>query len=399
MSDITTLYERLREGVALRSDDAGIRIVAEYEPAGGPGTKVFPPTYPDGGYLIEDRYDEEGRTREVVILDSFQSQANRCEDALLAEIDDGNLSLTLLETAAKVHGAEFRVTSLGAPHRWPDGYFRKSCDAAGVFFDETKAGQALLAAAPSNARSLFEHVPSDLVFGYWISYPGTKDREVRPRVTGDKSVRLARSYTSELVGMDPRVGKRQAVRLDPYNLSDGGGTDKEKGDTNEEKTDPKLSEVGLGNIIAGKRGEKPPPPGAAIAFAQRRAYLGFAPLARLRFPTPDGDRRPDVDAAGRAVLAALGLLADRLAFARPELFLRSGCSLLLGSEKIAFVGAGGHSDEISLDRGSARDLFDHAVARAADAGLDFATEPVSLQPGPELTSLLEKHFAHLSAED
>jgi CRISPR-associated protein Csb1 len=81
------LYERLAEAASGLSADGAIRIVARYEPVAGAEAPVAPPTVKlkesDGpGQLFEDRWVGGHRTR-VVLLDQRQSQANRCETALL----------------------------------------------------------------------------------------------------------------------------------------------------------------------------------------------------------------------------------------------------------------------------------------------------------------------------
>ena len=38
---------------------AAFRCVTDYQPAGGPGDKVFPPTYEGGKYATEERIDPE----------------------------------------------------------------------------------------------------------------------------------------------------------------------------------------------------------------------------------------------------------------------------------------------------------------------------------------------------
>ena len=56
---------------------AAYRCVTDYQPAGGPGDKVFPPTYEGGKYATEERVDpDSGEIRQCVLLDSVQSQAN-----------------------------------------------------------------------------------------------------------------------------------------------------------------------------------------------------------------------------------------------------------------------------------------------------------------------------------
>jgi CRISPR-associated protein Csb1 len=76
--DAEGFYGDLRSAVALAGERAVLRVKATYQPAGGLGSKVFPPTYPsqDGRpYVIESRMVG-GEKREDVLLDSVPSQAN-----------------------------------------------------------------------------------------------------------------------------------------------------------------------------------------------------------------------------------------------------------------------------------------------------------------------------------
>ena len=108
--------------------DAAIRRLQRLQPVGGPGDKIFPPTYPPERRGAPPRHVFERRRidgEEVwcVLVDSVQSQANRLEEALLAvaeeEIDD--LSVPLPYVTVDFQGKELeplkRVTSLDAPHR------------------------------------------------------------------------------------------------------------------------------------------------------------------------------------------------------------------------------------------------------------------------------------------
>lgn len=61
---------------------AAFRAVTRLEPAGGPGDKVFPPTYQGGQYHLENRRVGDAELP-TVVLDSVQSQANRMELARL----------------------------------------------------------------------------------------------------------------------------------------------------------------------------------------------------------------------------------------------------------------------------------------------------------------------------
>jgi CRISPR-associated protein Csb1 len=92
------------------------------------------------------------------------------------------------------------------------------------------------------------------------------------------------------------------------------------------------------------------------------------------------------------VLAATALLGDRLAFAAPSIFLRSGCSLVPLREELAWVGYGGSVQSMELGVTDALGLFELAVHRADEVGFPWMTDPVLLEPGPELARLLEKSF-------
>jgi hypothetical protein len=95
------IYEELLSAAAFEGDRAGLRIVATYEPTGGPGSRVFPPTYPQPRpdavkYLIESRRVD-GVERDDVVLDGTASQANRAEEALLRARRSGETEIPLLE--------------------------------------------------------------------------------------------------------------------------------------------------------------------------------------------------------------------------------------------------------------------------------------------------------------
>src|SRR5258707_8562975 len=79
------LQEVVRSGAAARSRVA-------LQPAGGEGTKVFPPTYAGAVYATEKRrLPGHEDPVDCVLLDSVQSQANRMEEALQQAIDSGRL--------------------------------------------------------------------------------------------------------------------------------------------------------------------------------------------------------------------------------------------------------------------------------------------------------------------
>src|SRR5438067_7379924 len=92
---MTLTLKRLREAVA---KDAAIRRVQRLQPAGGPGDKIFPPTYPGERSTDPARHSFEmrrigGKDVRCVLIDSVQSQANRLEEALLSAIRAGRLRM------------------------------------------------------------------------------------------------------------------------------------------------------------------------------------------------------------------------------------------------------------------------------------------------------------------
>ena len=83
----TTVFAELLAAAGFDGNRAALRVRARYEPVGGPGSRVFPPTYPPQAgsstpYLFERRWVD-GRERPDVVLDAVPSEANRAEEALL----------------------------------------------------------------------------------------------------------------------------------------------------------------------------------------------------------------------------------------------------------------------------------------------------------------------------
>ncbi len=110
-------FERLRKAVG---EDAAIRRVRRLQPAGGPGDKMFPPTYPGEGRNPSPRHVFErrrigGQNVLCVLVDSVQSQANRLEEALKAARQDGKVSFPAITVDfAGTEVADIgRITTLG----------------------------------------------------------------------------------------------------------------------------------------------------------------------------------------------------------------------------------------------------------------------------------------------
>lgn len=371
---VEALYGELVSAVSLAGDRAVLRVSGRYEPAGGSGSKVFPPTYParpgESPYLVEARRVD-GQSRSDVVLDSVPSQANRAEEALLRARRSGRVELPLIELHHQ-GDAPVVLSSLEFPHRYADAYLRDSL-LDGVKFDRTELGKSLLAASLDDATALYGQDPGSLVFGAWNSHRKGRQQKF-PRV-----------YVSEVVGWDPEVGKRSAGRLDPLNLvgaakAGQNGEDWEYAAVAKKVTGERLSEIGHGNVAP-----NPQHGGVTISSASRMATLSLAGLDRIGL----GSATQEAAVAARAVLAAYALLADRLAFGGPSLWLRSGCELVLVEERLEWVLRGGGLEAFELPVQAAVELFQLAAQRAAKEGLPLSTDTVVLSPSPSLAKAID----------
>jgi len=375
------LLERMAAGCCLESEDAALVVRAEFEPVGGTGTKLMPPTYGlDPPYVFEERVVGGERVR-AVLLDSFQSEANRVEEALLAARQDGKLALPLFVIEFTAGGRPRSLTSLQFPHRYADAYLRDSM-LGGVRFDHSEVGQRLRAVDPVDARALYELDPGSLLFGAWDSW--RKGRQTK----------FARVYRSELIGLNPVEGRRRAGRMDPFNLV-GAIDDKARSEgdwhfvaSGEKAKGHKLSEIGHGNVAPSEVDAG----GVTIEKALRLGSISFSGLSRVRF----GDAPSESVKWARAALAALALVGDRLAFGAPALWLRSGCDLALVSETIGFQRRGGDIEPVAITVDEASALFDAAVDRASNAGLAMSAATIALQPTEALQKAVE--FAFTTAD-
>ena len=382
MSD---LLDRLTTACSGNGDDAMITFRAELAPE-DPSAKVAPPTYPEGSstpdgrktqYVLERRLVD-GQPRDVVQLDSVQSQANRAEEALDQARTSGEVDLPGFAVVSRVdEDRTITISSLQMPHRYADAYLMNSV-VDGTPFDKSAVGRTLQLATPEDATVLYERSPESLIYGAWNSH--RKGRQAK----------FARIYRSEVIGLDPLVGSRRAGRMDPENLA---GQAKVAADgswefaaSNEKVKGSRLSERGLGNI-APQEG----PGGVTVSNALRLGSLSFAGARRLCF----GAASDAASAAGRAALIALALYADRLAFGQPSLWLRSGCDLVVVQDEIAFLGRGGAREVLHLDVAAALALFLEARAHADSAGITMATDRVTLQASKPLQDAIK--FAYLRA--
>ena len=391
---------------------AAFRCVTAYQPTGGPGDKVFPPTYEGGKYATEERIDPAtGEVRQCVLLDSVQSQANRMELALLEAHRAGTVQLPLLVTRFDQERLlkKFSVTSLEAPHRVADALFRDSL-LEGTIFRKSEKGRILDTAEVRNATGLFGLCPTALIFGLWDS--------TGPR--GGLGAKFQRALVSEIVGYGSVAGVKTASRIDPaaiekragpvFRTEDGGWTLTPEKAKKDDKGKPVLYQPRQGkDVVYDPSSQKDVPDqgrpsiinhgnvtptitegGFTLSSAQQTTTLSLAVLRRLRFPLNGAaDSNHDTDLAARTALAALGLTAGTLA--RVDTDLRSRCQLFAEQEPVweLLDRPGEPPREFELSPEDALKLLAAAIAEVKNAGLPWEDE-IELTPSPELIELVRR---------
>jgi len=385
---------------ACQGSAIALRRRIRLQPAGGPGDKVFPPTYEGGQYALEERVID-GARLPCVLLDSVQSQANRMELALLEAHRSGRITIPVVgvDFSAVELAVVQQVTSLDAPHRLADAILRDSL-AGGVKFREHEAGKCLNTANISNASELFGWCPTALVFGVWDS--------TGPR--GGMGAKFQRALVGELVGVDVQGGVKPASRIDPLGIqlaagplfatAAGGWTLNEaeaKKDKNGKSVklgkDGKPSEANHGNVTPSLMNEKKEPHhgGVTMAYAQQSVVLSLPALRRLRFP---GGPAASRDVAARTALAALALCGAVLSVDQ-GCDLRSRCLLVPDGVALwQIVQADGSTVDVEMTADGACALLAEAVAAATKAGLSWQAKPkangLDLLPSPGLSALVTK---------
>lgn len=390
------------------SRDAALRRRRRLQPVGGPGDKIFPPTYPGEGRNPAPRHVYERRRRpegEVwcVLVDSVQSQANRLEEALLGAVRDGAAAVPHVRVDFRnrgIEGIEF-VTSLDAPHRVYDAILRDSL-LDGTPFMESATGKLL---AKGDPAALLEVSPNALLFGAWHSTGegggiGAKFArclvseivavdvpvDLREARSG-AAMSLLASNGKEIVSAEPQTaGRRTGSRIDPLGVlrkvevykGEKGGWDVDPAAAGKKATKVRPSEINHGNIAPSVD-----PLGITCDHLEHTVVLSFAALRRLRFGSPEKD------AAGRTLLAALGLLAVAEQDARGYA-LRSRCDLVCdGPADLECVHPDGSTRSVALDVDTARRLYAEAAAAARAAGFGLAAEPLDLVPQDKLVAIVK----------
>lgn len=365
---------------------SAVRTIIDLVPAEGCGGKVAPPTHEGGKYAFEDRAVDGRQDVRTVLLDSVQSQANRFEELLLSAVYSHEIQIPLLKMDIPGHDT---LTSLSVPHRVHDAIFRDS-RVNGTRFRDSEIGRDMVQARAWNATGMFRLCPTALLFGTWDSQSGA----------GVNSAKFARALVSEIVALDVVEGVKTASRIDPLGIKAMPGAifegkteqwtlDKDKAQSKNGK--PVLfkskgtpAEINHGNI--------PPsiqPGWVTFRIARQTSVLSFAQLRKLRFPI-DGKETPGRNAAGRAVIGALGIYAIALQ-SEQGYQLRSRCQLIpVAKPEFEWIGTVA-SDSVKTQIASevARDAFRQLYETAKTAGLGWEEQPIMLTPEEKLVKLVQ----------
>jgi CRISPR-associated protein Csb1 len=397
-------YAKLADDV---ERDAALRRKQILQPVGGKNDKIFPPTYPEerrrpdqrrrGPRHVFERRRFNGREAWCALVDSVQSQANRLEEALLGALREGAIRLPYITVDFSEAGLAgiIEITSLEAPHRVYDAILRDS-SLNGQPFMKGELGIRLAEAKPGNATALLETSPTALLLGAWHS----------TGEGGGFGAKFPRCLVSEIIAVDvpvdegpvdPRTGeievrtssRRTSSRIDPLGVlrrvevfkgQDGWDVVKDRAGTEAKPVRPSV--INHGNILPTVQ-----PLGVTCDYVEHTAVISFAGLRRLGFGGGERDR------AGRALLAALGLVALSEQDARGYA-LRSRCDLVCeGYTPFELVHADGNVDHVEIERKAARALYAASLDAARNAGFNVAGEPIRLTPQDKLVEIVRRSQA------
>ena len=416
---MTDLADRLVHAV---QHDAALRRIRRLQPTGGPGDKIFPPTYPSEArngparHLFETRRIG-GANVLCVLVDSVQSQANRLEEALLqarrrAEISFPAITVDFSGTEVADIG---EITTLDAPHRVFDAIVRDSELGKKVFRD-TQEGKSLVQAKPGAASAVYELSPTALIFGAWNS----------TGEGGGVGAKFPRAIVSEIVGIGVATegdatkgeqkpsGQRPGSRIDPLGIrssvrvyklpsgdwsleepepekpkeraaKDGGKATKAKEEPRAKEVKPlKPSEINHSNIRPSLTQL-----GISVDYLQHTLVISMAALRRLRFPV-GGRVSGEIDAHAQATLAALALTAA-LAQDRAGYFLRSRCDLVPeAAADFELVHADGTLESLPVSFEVASIALAELAAKTRGLGLPWLVEDLRLAPLAKLVELVKR---------
>jgi CRISPR-associated protein Csb1 len=377
----TTLHKAVQSA-------AGLRLRLRLQPLYGQGEIIFPCTVAGGKYQTSKRRvpDYEGSV-DCTIIDSIQSQANRMEDALLADIRAGNIFLPHVVTdfsgiendLEKTIGA---ITCFEAPHRIFDAILRDSVNGEGTHFPFTEEGKAAIKANSKNATAIYQISPASLLFGSWDS----------TGVSGGLGEKYTRCVVSELTAINTERAVRAGTRIDPLNsaseIDPAAITkitkDQMWQDLSKNRKMKKPSELNHSSVPWDGGTEREPHGGVTCDYIQQSTTISFAALRQLHFPV--GNK--ELSSYGHTVLAAIALHAAALNVERGW-HLRSRCDLIFDDgTKPEWELLGASSNKEALSTEVTRQILNDSINEAKNAGLTWRDTPLKLTPSAALRALI-----------
>jgi CRISPR-associated protein Csb1 len=205
---------------------------------------------------------------------------------------------------------------------------------------------------------------------------------------------------SEIIAIDVIGGKKTSSRIDPLGIKAVKDVIAKTDDADVWKfVDPpidakkakkaegkmsKPSEINHGNVT-------PTIADGGVTFREaiQTTVLSLTQLRRLRFPDLSGAMQADRDAAGRAVIAALGLFAVTLQ-QEDGYQLRSRCQLVpLKAPQFEVIGRTHEgAEKFELTSQGAEEALRMALAAAEKLGLKWYPGRIELLPKPDLLKLV-----------
>ena len=320
------LFADLFTDLIRQTDLAAITFRQTLVPVEGPGTPIFPATYPapergqrrfDTPYTINETKDK----TLVADLDSVQSQGNRMESAFSGPLGD-----LVPQVAVKAGERVVRLTDL--PHRIADAAIRAT-DLADTI------RQAMLDYAKGDPAPLARLSPTSLIYGAWDSR--------------DTHVKIPRAVRSEIRAFDCAVFTRSAQFTGTFDKTELGLSDTEwkKGADAGFAPTPSVNAHG-GVLVQGEIVHQ----AAILVSALRRYDDRLAPYL-------------------------LGLALAGLRHAAADYNLRSGCWLIpTGPAQWQRVYTDGRREDLTLDAKTfAADLKSVAGKWASSAGVTLGGTP------------------------
>lgn len=256
MSDTSATIKQFDTLIA--ADGPAALVVREHlVPAEGADAVFFPATFADIGYNIDWENEKDRSGRNVCLIDSVGSQANRIEPMF----KEAPYSALVPQIIIKAGDKEINL--LDAGHRAGDALARCS-----VLKDELNAAfHAIL--KNNNALPLAKIAPTSLIFGVWDSR--------------DTQAKLPRLIASTIRAYDVRKLTRSATYIAPFDYSTASVfTEEEKQKAEGDEKSP-FSKRGFVNALAtGTHGGV-----IADGGIRRDAVLALSALRLLKADTQD----------------------------------------------------------------------------------------------------------------